>query len=351
VISGTNSFELGPNGFRLSEYGEQVYLFSGDAATNLTGYYHGFDFGAAPNNLSFGRYVTSQGEEHFVLQSAQTPGITNALPRVGPIVISEIMYHPPDLANGVDNDLDEFIELQNITSTNVPLFDSFANESGYGLSALTNTWCLRSAVDYDFPTNLALTANNRLLVVGFDPVANPTQLAAFRTLYNVPTNVWVYGPWKGKLDNSGETVELKCPDKPDVTSTNITVPYVMIDKVAYQDVSPWSTNADGLASSLQRRVPGDYGNDPTNWAGFLPTAGRINAPAPRPAITGLTLWPSVHASVVSTPGLAYLLEYKDRLTDTDWIPIPPVVAGTGGVITLADTNSVAPRRFYRICTQ
>jgi hypothetical protein len=295
--------------------------------------------------------VTSQGREDFVLQSANTPGASNALPRVGPIVISEIMYHPPDLANGVDNELDEFIELQNITLTNVPLFDTFTNEAGYGMAAVTNTWQLRNAVDYDFPTNLALTANSRLLVVGFDPVANPTQLAAFRTLYSVPANVGVYGPWNGKMDNSGETIELKCPDKPDVTSTNVTVPFVMIDKVAYQDVSPWPTNADGLGSSLQRRVPGDYGNDPVNWAGALPTAGRINAFLPRPTITALTLWPSVHVSFVSAPGLACLLEYKDSLTDTDWIPIPLVVVGTGGVITLGDANSAAPHRFYRIRIQ
>ena len=70
-----------------------------------------------------------------------------------PIVISEIMYHPPDLPDGSDDDLNEFIELQNITGTDVPLYCIFTNEPGYGAAALTNTWRLRNAVDFDFPTN------------------------------------------------------------------------------------------------------------------------------------------------------------------------------------------------------
>ncbi|HVV71702.1 MAG TPA: lamin tail domain-containing protein, partial [Verrucomicrobiae bacterium] len=77
----TNQFGLGTNGFALSSLGDQVYLFSGDAQTNLTGYSHGFEFGAAPNGVSFGRYVTSEGKEEFVLQSVNTLGTNNAYPR------------------------------------------------------------------------------------------------------------------------------------------------------------------------------------------------------------------------------------------------------------------------------
>ena len=31
--------------------GDEVYLFSGDSATNLTGYSHGFSFGGAEANV------------------------------------------------------------------------------------------------------------------------------------------------------------------------------------------------------------------------------------------------------------------------------------------------------------
>ena len=193
------SLGAGSNGFALSELGENVYLFGGNAQTNLTGYYHGYDFGAAPNGVSFGRYVDSQGNDHFVLQAANSLGTTNGLPpRRPPSVIAQIMYHPPDLADGSDDTANEFIQLQNITGSNVPLWCLYTNEAGYALAARTNTWRLRNAVDYDFPTNQSLAPGAKLLVVSFDPATNATQLAAFRLTYALPTNVPIYGPWSGK---------------------------------------------------------------------------------------------------------------------------------------------------------
>jgi hypothetical protein len=351
VFTGTSSFELGANGFVLSEYGESVYLFSGNATTNLTGYYHGFDFGAAPNGVSFGRYITSQGQEHFVSQSANTPGINNALPRVGPVVISEIMYHPPDV-NGTNDEIDEYLELHNITATNVPLYCTFTNEIGYGLAAVTNTWHLRNAVDYDFPTNVTVAAAGRLLVTSFDPVANPAQLAAFRTLYNVATNVPIFGPWSGRLDNAGETIELKYPDKPDVTSSNVTVPYVLVEQIDYQPGTPWPTNADGWGGSLQRLVLCMYGNDPTNWAAAWPSAGSLNAFSPRPVVTAISRpGPAVSIGMTAAPGLTYQLEFKNDLLDASWIPLPPPLPAGATTLILTDTNFPAAKRFYRIRVQ
>jgi hypothetical protein len=341
-----DEFAAGPDGFRLSEYGEQVYLFSADAAKNLTGYVHGFDFAASPNNLSFGRYVTSQGEEQFVLQSANTLGTNNALPRVGPVVISEIMYRPPDLTKGTDNDLDEFIELQNITPTNVPLYCVFTNEPGYGMSALTNTWRLRQAVDYDFPTNTTFAANDRLLVVGFDP-ADLTKLTSFRSRYTVPPNTPIFGPWNGKLDNSGEAIELKSPDKPDVTPTNVIIPYILIDKIHYLDTAPWPTNTDGSGNSLQRRNLLAYGNDPANWFGALPSAGWIGIEPP--SIVGVSQHGSqIIISVASWLGLTYSLEYKSDFTESMWTPLPPPLPGTGDILLFSDNIALSTNRFYRV---
>src|SRR5206468_5824944 len=91
--------------FALSSHGDEVVL---SAASNnaLTGYRTSVKFGAADNAVSFGRYVTSDGREEFVAMSAHTLGMddpssvqqfrtgtgaSNAYPRVGPVVISEIM--------------------------------------------------------------------------------------------------------------------------------------------------------------------------------------------------------------------------------------------------------------------
>ena len=96
-------------------------------------------------------------------------------PRVGPVVINEIHYHPA--AGG-----DEFIELRNISGAEVPLFDP-ANP--------TNTWEV-SGLGYAFPTNLTLPANGLLLVVATNP-------ASFRTKYAVPETVLVLGPMLSAL--------------------------------------------------------------------------------------------------------------------------------------------------------
>jgi hypothetical protein len=54
-------------------------------------------------------------------------------------------------------------------------------------------------------------------------------------------------------------------------------------------------------------------------------------------------------SLDSLAGLNYQLEYKDSLTQTSWVPILPVVPGTGTLILLQDTNALpAASRFYRV---
>src|SRR5204863_4351092 len=83
-----------PDSFALDSDGDAIYLVSGDANTNLTGYSHGFSFGAAADGVSFGRHVISTGEEQFPAQRVTTRATGNAGPRIGPVVISEIHYHP-----------------------------------------------------------------------------------------------------------------------------------------------------------------------------------------------------------------------------------------------------------------
>ena len=91
-----------------SAHGDQAYLSEADAGGELTGYRSVVQFGASANGVSFGRYVTSVGAD-FVAMSRHTFGVSNpssvtqfragagaanAYPLVGPIVFSEILYHP-----------------------------------------------------------------------------------------------------------------------------------------------------------------------------------------------------------------------------------------------------------------
>ena len=227
--------------FRLDSHGEEIYLFSADANGNLTGYSDGFHFGAAQNGVSFGRAVISTGEAQYPAQVMNTLGQPNAGPRIGPVVINEIQYHPP-LGN------EEFIELKNITPAPVKLSDPLHP---------TNTWKLNGA---GFRFQPGVEIQGLLLLVGADP-------AVFRLKYNVPASVPIFALYPGVLQGNGETLSLQRPDPPDVdTNTGaIFIPYIDVDVVHYNDRAPWPTNADGFGSSLERLDPGAYGNDPINW--------------------------------------------------------------------------------------
>ena len=251
-----------PAAFEISSHGETLYLSS---ATNgyLTGYRTSVSFGAAENPVSFGRYIRSTGNDTFtamsnltfgvnnpstVEQFRQGQGVANSSPRVGPIVINEIMYNP---ASGGK----EFIELRNVTSDPQPLFNVYQT---------ANTWTLGyddlqdgfSGVGYIFPTNIWLQPAEHILVVSVPP-------DEFRSLYGLTDPaIQVFGPFEGSLGNGGDNVRLYKPDNQDLDGT---VPYILVDRVNYDDNPPWPPEADNGGPSLERRIPGAFGNDATNW--------------------------------------------------------------------------------------
>ncbi len=247
--------------FALSSAGDELYLFSGDAAGQLTGYSHGFKFAGAEQNVSFGRYVNSVGDEHFPRQLSRTLGGANSGPLVGPLVISEVMYNPYV-------GYDEYIEIQNISASAVPLYDP-VNPA--------NTWRISGVQDYVFSTGQSIPAGARALVVPIDP-------ATFRTKYNVPALVQIFGPYLGLLQNNGERLSLEMPDVPEAGIP----PYDVIDTVRYNDKLPWPVAAAGGGPSLQRLNASAYADDPTNWFASGATPGYANATnlTPTVALTG-----------------------------------------------------------------
>jgi hypothetical protein len=259
-----------------SAKGDEVYLSQASSPGVLTGYRAFAEFGPSENGVSFGRYRTSVGVD-FTALSTRTFGVdnpgtveqfrtgtgkTNTLPRVGPVVINEIMYHPPGT-----NDALEFVELHNILGTPQPLFDP-ANPM--------NTWRMRKGVDFNFPTNTTIPAGGFIVLVNFDPATDPVSLSAFRAAYG--SSMTVLGPYSGKLDNSGEALELQKPDAPQTLPGPDfgLVPYIAVDRVVYSDAAPWPTTPDGFGNSLKRITPSSYGNDPVNWAGGIPNPGAAN---------------------------------------------------------------------------
>ena len=347
-----------------SARGDDVYLHSADSAGNLTFFRLGRDFGPSENGVSFGRYVTSEGKTDFVPMSRHTFGVSNpssqtqfrtgngaanAYPKIGPVVISEIHYHPPDQfigTNGFDNTIDEYIELYNVASITTPLFDP---------AVPANTWRLRGAVDFDFPQNVTLPPGGHLVVVAFDPATNATQLASFRNRFGVPPGAAIYGPFDGKLQNGGGDVELYKPDPPQTRPPDVgLVPYVRVEQIKYSDTAPWPTEPDGHGLALQRRSPELYGNDPINWGAATPT------PARGPALRIESIQRSANVTTVQFTALAnssYTLQYNTELlpgagtSSNAWRSASSIAPQpTTGPRSVIDSTA-DPMRFYRVVSQ
>ncbi|MCX6905491.1 MAG: immunoglobulin domain-containing protein [Verrucomicrobia bacterium] len=267
----------GPSGFVLSaDLGGTLYLSESDTDDNLSGRRAMISFGAAESGVSFGRFPTSIGAD-FVAQNQLSLGASNVSPKVGPVVINELMYHPVTLSGAdlVENHDEEYVELFNPGSSPVPLYDP---------AHPTNTWRLAGGVKFTFPSNTILPGCGYLVVVDFDPISQPAALVNFLGKYG--SYGTVVGPYNGHLADEGESIELYKPDAPVVStnSDNGYVPYVLVDQVIYGNQTPWPSDANGDGMSLQRIAPALYGNEPLNWVADWPTAGRTNAPVLPPRI-------------------------------------------------------------------
>lgn len=248
--------------FGLSSFGETLYLYSGWNG-QFTGYETSEDFPAAASEVTFGRYVKSSGNVDFVAMDTPTPGFENSLPSIGPIVISEIMYNPIDLDSQA-----EYIELTNITSSEVKLFD---------LDNPTNTWQFTLGIDFVFPENVTVGPGESLLVVRDDP---STFRATYSPVYGMDPGRQIFGPYANEtgLKNSGEKIEISRPSTPQPDGF---VPYIRVDRVNYSDgshpenfpenIDPWPTAPDGQGQSLVKSNLTLYGNDDTNWQSSSPT--------------------------------------------------------------------------------
>ena len=294
-------------GFGLDQAGGQVFLsfLPGNAQDRVV---DSVSFKGQETGWSLGRYP--DGGPFWAALRPTTRDAANLAPPPR-VVLSEVLYHPPDVMIGTnltDNSLDEFIELHNATAGPIPL----DNPDG--------TWRLNGGIEFNFPTNLTLPADGYLLVVNFNPATNAAQLAAFKSLHAIddPTLV-ILGPFGGKLANNSDRIALEKPQHPD--RTNDAVSWVIIDEVIYADQSPWPCGSDGSGSSLQRLSALAHGNDPANWAAEAPTAGRPRADLP-PGLPVITAQPqdrivatnanvSFSVSACGSPPFTYQWRFND----------------------------------------
>lgn len=252
----------GNRAFALSgSEGDDVWLTATDGAGRVTTIIDDVHFGPAVTGESFVRVADQLGR--FVPTDQITLGTANAAPRVGPVVISELHYHPAapqDAALAIDPALDaadlEFVEITNPTPQAIDV----------------SSWRLWGGIEYTFAEGVVLAPGESIVVVPFNPdrADNALQTQAFRANFALAADVRLVGGYAGSLRDSQDRVQLQRP-----ALTGLPQPaYFWEDETLYDDRAPWPVAADGSGASLQRLVALALGSDADNWTAGLPTPGQ-----------------------------------------------------------------------------
>ncbi|MBI1839921.1 MAG: lamin tail domain-containing protein, partial [Verrucomicrobia bacterium] len=311
-----------------SAHGDSLYLFGVDAQGSLNGWRTDVVFPAAANNIPFTLHNSSIGPQLTpeVNLTMGTPirgtdpeellpllrsgnGAPNSPPLIELMVINEVHYNPPAENAVGESPLDEFIELRSLASTDLPLFDP---------AFPSNVWWLAGSVDYAFPRGVVVAPESSVLVVGFDPTANPSRLAAFRARYSLSQETPIFGPYRGELGNTNGSVQLFRPDIPQFCFDPDYgwVPPIQVDHVEYANTDPWPSAANGGGYSLQRKDLGEFGNDPLNWFAATPTPGHDNASPPQ-SLPVLEPFPS-ELSILAGESSSLVARTHGAVTGVEW---------------------------------
>ena len=253
--------------FSLAASGETVVLSEVNPGGELTGRQDEAELGPAGPNISQGLLETCLGDQ-FVPLLLPTPGGPNAAPRVGPVVLNEILSgSPSDPASDLTA---EYIELLN-TSTTTPV----------ALGDPAIPWRIAGAIDFRFPPTTLLPPGGYLLVVPFDPSADPASAAGFRARHSVDASVPIVGPYSGRFHGTVAPLRLE----------RLTVTGLPFDRVdSLESVLPFP------AATVFLRKPALPGQDPAAWVPGTPSPGRVNAlpdPGTPPLILAQPLGPQI----------------------------------------------------------
>jgi hypothetical protein len=242
-------------GFK-GQQNDDAWLVAADATGKPLRFADHVQFGAAPSEVSLGRWPDESGQLFPML--SPTLGAANSGPRPPIVLVSELHYHPapPPAGAQIAQEMLEFVELTNTSGG--PLDVSY--------------WRLNRAIDFQFPAGTVMAAGQSIVVVPFNPQSDLQTAGAFRTVHSVLTQTLLLGPYEGVLDNGGESLELERPE--DVGQLG--VGYILVDRAGYDDQAPWPISADGQGDSLQRAAVASYGDLSGSWRAAAPTAGRTD---------------------------------------------------------------------------
>ncbi len=193
------------------------------------------------------RVKNSNGEWSAITEAFFEPAA--AQPTTSTLVVSEIMYHPPDptaaeqAATYTNADDFEFIRLTNIGATPLDLRNV---EFTVGIT-----------FDFALGTVLAINPGASVIVV--------KNRDAFRARYGAAYDAMLAGEFAGGLDNAGELIVLARTGASPLTLQSFT----------YGDAKPWPKTADGYGPSLMLIAPATAPNHnvATNWTASAQAGG------------------------------------------------------------------------------
>lgn len=158
------------------------------------------------------------------------PLAANSLPAAdGSVVFSEIMYRPATNESAL-----EWVELHSLMTVDMDLAG----------------WSVTGGIEYTFPEGATIRGGGFLVLA-----RNPTALAAATGLTRL------FGPFTGRLSNSGEQLELR------------NLGGRLVDVVSYGVDASWPAAADGAGSSLAKRTPTLPSASADSWMASLNTGG------------------------------------------------------------------------------
>ncbi|MGI8603049.1 MAG: lamin tail domain-containing protein [Verrucomicrobiales bacterium] len=182
------------------------------------------------------------------------------------VVFNEIHYHP-----ATNESASEWIELHNQMAVDIDL----------------SAWHLEDGVNFTFPEGTIIPGGGYRVIA-----SDPGALQAATGLTNV------LGPFTGRLDNSGERLELRDRNER------------LMDRLVYADGGKWPLAADGSGATLAKGDPNAISDSPENWTSSIVTGGT----------PGLRNFPDAAAQARSLVALNALWRYEASGTDlgTSW---------------------------------
>jgi hypothetical protein len=310
-----SSLGIDPKDFALNgAHGDELILTEVDGSGDIVRFADAVAFGAQKNGESWARSPNGTGVLYPAI--ARTLDNPNGAPRIGPVVLNEIAYHPQDPGNGILPANLEFVELYNTDTTTTTM----------------TGWRLRGGIDFDFADNFMFPSETYLVIVPFDPdaPADAQLLADFQSTYGIDNTITLVGPFSGQLGNGGEALRLQRPDSPPLDEPAFT-PRLLEDRTFYDDVAPWPTGADGLGHSISRIDYAAIGDYSTSWQGFAPSPGF----EPAPAVSNVTS-PTPNGNYTLGDTIEFSLHFSEDVTA---VSTPRLSLDMGGVERFADYQS------------